>query len=1119
MCALKTFFGVLSIILVLSLPLSGGDEDLRLKWNQFRSDFEGNCSIVWNSRTGGAKRIIGSSIFLDSKSIDRQNIADFADAFTMRYSELLNIKGSEARPVEITAANGKYSLVYQQYFQNIPVLNAQLRLRVNSKGQVLFISSDFYKISDISVNPNINLETAINIAKSFLPINTEYVSKGGALVIYPHIDSSTLLLGWYFRLLSKGHSIHKEIFVDAHSNKILSMFDAYLNWEIFGTVQTKGWNEDNASNPTPPTNPDATFANSDLNVTIQSIGSDVTDEEGDYTITVPNNTSYTVQSSMTGPKASVTDYAGSEASHSASTSPSSAHNWTWNESAHYNEYNVFYYMNKAWSFWADVTGFNSNYWYSHAMPCSANKGSGTDGGASGTDMEMTPDGCKYAGLVYHEFSHNVLYQSRGYWMGWPNIYTDGYALDEGLADYYACSFKNDPKWCYASSRRLDTKMKYSPPGPPNDIYHEGHYRGQIIGGACWDLKGYIGNALVDDLVYDVVDNYTGYLDRLGDFMDNIFLSDDDNGNIYDGTPHDNEIFDAFNDDHYVLGTIVSGTVYKDTVWQDDIIVLGDVTIPDGITLEIEPDVTVTFAPIDIESNGSSASQSEIIVYGTLKADDATFTGATKGCWYGIRFNSAKSSSYIKNSEIKNAVNGICLENNSNIAIETNKIHDCTSHGLVVSNSSPTVYDNYLYSINHETIFLSSAGGVYRYNTIYSPSVTNVATISAVGTSTANFRGPDADHPYGMNKITKSNGGDAVYMSGGCTAFGWASPEYKTGKNNFYSTNSGYMIHCTAGVTYNIGAKNCFWSKNGVVIPPPSWFYHQNQSYSIDYGSWVGNPFQDAGSSLDKPASITPDWQALSEADDLMGAGRLEEAITKFKEVIEKYPDSEVAPLALSYASEAAWRLSKLEKERDYLQDKCNVPAAGLGQAAVQWLLALELRAGNKEAAEKMVESQKDAILKDAMTLQLAADLRLYYGEKMRSDELLDELQARNASLAPAIASLKRLSGSGEAITFPKSPGQSTATESESTPAIYPNPFNATTKISFKLNEAQNVSMVLYNVLGQKVRTLIDQQMETGKHEAIWDGLNEFGQNVSTGIYLCQIAVGEKRQTLKMVFAK
>jgi len=594
---MKTFLRVLSAVLLLSLPLLGSDEDLRLKWKQFKSDFEGNCSIVWNSRTGGAKRIIGSSIFLDSGSIDEQNIANFADSFIRRYAELLNVKGSEAKLAEITAANGKYSVVYQQYYQNIPVWNAQLRLRVNSKGQVLFIGSDFYKIPDISVNPSINLQTAINTAKSALSINTDCASEGGTLVIYPNIDASILLLSWNFRLLSEEHGMDKEIFIDAHNNKILLVFDAYVNWEIFGTVQTKAWQVDDASNPSPPTDPDLTVASTDLNVTIQDVGTDVTDQEGDYSITVPNNTTYTVSSSMTGPRAYVVNDVGSEASHSATASPSAAHDWTWSESAHYNEYNVFYYMNKAWQYFSGVNGFNSNYWYNHAMQGIANFGSGIDGWANGTNIKVTPDGCKYAGLVYHEFAHNVLFRARGGFIGYPAEYTDGYALDEGLADYYSCSFKNDPKWCYASVRWLNNKLKYSPPpsGPPYDEEDKAHYRGQIIGGACWDLRGYIGTDIVDDLVYDVVDNYTGWLDTFGNFMDDIFLSDDDNGNIYDGTPHDDEIFDAFNDDHYVLGTIVSGTIHRNMIWDDDITVLGDITVAAGITLEIEPDVTVTFA--------------------------------------------------------------------------------------------------------------------------------------------------------------------------------------------------------------------------------------------------------------------------------------------------------------------------------------------------------------------------------------------------------------------------------------------------------------------------------------------------------------------------------------------
>ncbi|HOD53848.1 MAG TPA: FlgD immunoglobulin-like domain containing protein, partial [Candidatus Cloacimonadota bacterium] len=65
---------------------------------------------------------------------------------------------------------------------------------------------------------------------------------------------------------------------------------------------------------------------------------------------------------------------------------------------------------------------------------------------------------------------------------------------------------------------------------------------------------------------------------------------------------------------------------------------------------------------------------------------------------------------------------------------------------------------------------------------------------------------------------------------------------------------------------------------------------------------------------------------------------------------------------------------------------------------------------------------------------------------------------------------------------------------------YPNPFNPTTTIEFSLKENQNVSLEVFNIKGQKVKTLAKGMMEKGRHTIIWNGTNDHGQAVGSGIY-------------------
>ncbi len=84
---------------------------------------------------------------------------------------------------------------------------------------------------------------------------------------------------------------------------------------------------------------------------------------------------------------------------------------------------------------------------------------------------------------------------------------------------------------------------------------------------------------------------------------------------------------------------------------------------------------------------------------------------------------------------------------------------------------------------------------------------------------------------------------------------------------------------------------------------------------------------------------------------------------------------------------------------------------------------------------------------------------------------------------------------------------------------YPNPFNAETNIEFALPENAHVTLDVYNVLGQQVRTLVDEMMPAGWHTIHFDARNEYGQELSSGIYLYRLQAGTAVETKKMLLMK
>jgi hypothetical protein len=84
---------------------------------------------------------------------------------------------------------------------------------------------------------------------------------------------------------------------------------------------------------------------------------------------------------------------------------------------------------------------------------------------------------------------------------------------------------------------------------------------------------------------------------------------------------------------------------------------------------------------------------------------------------------------------------------------------------------------------------------------------------------------------------------------------------------------------------------------------------------------------------------------------------------------------------------------------------------------------------------------------------------------------------------------------------------------------YPNPFNPSTEISFSLPNAAHVELDVFNVLGQKVRSLVSSDMTAGEHTVMWDGQNASGATVSSGVYFYRIAAGNFTDTKKMMMLK
>tara|TARA_B100001758_G_C18221097_1_gene510306 strand:- start:20 stop:892 length:873 start_codon:yes stop_codon:yes gene_type:complete len=84
---------------------------------------------------------------------------------------------------------------------------------------------------------------------------------------------------------------------------------------------------------------------------------------------------------------------------------------------------------------------------------------------------------------------------------------------------------------------------------------------------------------------------------------------------------------------------------------------------------------------------------------------------------------------------------------------------------------------------------------------------------------------------------------------------------------------------------------------------------------------------------------------------------------------------------------------------------------------------------------------------------------------------------------------------------------------------YPNPFNPTTRIQYDLPESKFVNINIYDVIGRKIKLLVNNVQDAGYRSVYWDATNNLGQPVSAGMYIYTIQAGEFVQTRKMVLMK
>jgi len=461
-------------------------------------------------------------------------------------------------------------LIFNQVYENIPVWNGRIDFRYRLNGDLVMIGHDAFPNLNVNTNPGVSMDQAIFYSKIHVDfdenLNDEVIGDPELYIWVEKGREPEYHLAWQLELFVHSTDpddklpVHRwKLFIDAHSGDILEKFDevrmATVEGHVSGPVKDEPYGI--ATDRGMP----------HVKVDVSGVGNTYTDENGYYSIDI-GSTSRSVTVKLEGSYLNTNNANGSDASITRTVSPGTTEDFNFaglNSIA--GERDTYYHANVihdlAKSIHGGLTGAD------YVMPAKVNIGSedaywpcNAYWDYTGINMFSAGGGCaatdQMADVVYHEYGHGL--QQFIYDPYSPNYSSSG--LSEGCSDYWGMTLTNSP--CLGNGffgegtclRDGNNTRQY----PAGECGGGVHCLGEYIMGATWkmrenliELHGYEnGVAISDDLFYW---GQTGRPSNDLDFLYEIYVSDDNDGNLQNGTLNYSQICNAFGDHNMSVGSL------------------------------------------------------------------------------------------------------------------------------------------------------------------------------------------------------------------------------------------------------------------------------------------------------------------------------------------------------------------------------------------------------------------------------------------------------------------------------------------------------------------------------------------------------------------------------------
>jgi len=571
---------------------------------------------IYNGLSGTVHRALGPSIPLsDGTTITEANVETISRAFIRDMPGVFQVSDGDLKLLRATSRFGKWFVIFDRYYRGVRVWDARVDLRITQNGEVFLIGADTYPGIDVST---VALLAANDAAAALLrAVGLKHAGselKSHELVIFPRgVDhGEDFSLVWYVVVWTERPLAHYEGLVDARTGEVLLLYDDIryetIVGDVWGLVHPEHRGDPYIEVPFPYEWVEAMGVGG---------GWGITDEAGHFEIEVVGSGERLVRADLRGNFVNVTNAAGPEGVTQDSLVPGVDGELVWDDVAAIpSERDGYFHTNVAHTY---IKGIDPGFvLLDYPMPCEMNipglsnaywDGYGMHYGAGGNDFGQ------HADVIYHEYGHGVTdFQYR------PRRPSG--AMHEGFSDFYAATITDDSRIGEGvmGSRNLDNDMR-----SPENLNGESHHDGMIIGGALWHMRENLNDfPYAETLFHFARYGYPGSPSQPNpqnflDYLIEVYVVDDDDANLVNGTPHDYEIAQAFG--RHGIGP----SIVLDSVEAVDASSVPDMFLDPGDTVH-----TVTWVRM-LQAIGFDAEN----VVGLVSCNDPTVTLLSTNSYFGV----------------------------------------------------------------------------------------------------------------------------------------------------------------------------------------------------------------------------------------------------------------------------------------------------------------------------------------------------------------------------------------------------------------------------------------------------------------------------------------------------